>query len=345
MSTLLLRSRRSWIQDDTASRASRPIRHDHRLRNALARRQPHSTKCGDSLRVGGFTLVELLVVITIIGILIGLLLPAVQAAREAARRMQCSNNLKQIGLALHNYHAARQCFPPASSLQPNRLGLSWHVTILPYLEQTNIHDQMDLDGDFRDAKNAPLGETVLPVFLCPSDGEQKYDPFPHDGFDRWRTTNYVGVAGAGRTGVISVSDPQCGDFFTDGVIYPGSNIRMADVRDGSSNTLAVGERSYELRLWTKGTSVKSSPAEYACLFSSKNVFVPINSDPAQYCFRDCPSGNTIAFNDLFFGSHHPGGAVFLLAEGSVHFMSESLAMGAFRDLSTRRGGEVANWTP
>ncbi len=127
--------------------------------------------------VRGFTLVELLVVITIIGILMALLLPAVQAAREAARVMQCSNNLKQIGLALHNYHAMLGSFPPGyiSTVGPNGVaddqgpGWGWAAMLLPHLDQQNLHNQIRFDKDLKDAANATARSTSLSTFLCPSD--------------------------------------------------------------------------------------------------------------------------------------------------------------------------------
>ena len=131
--------------------------------------------------LSAFTLIELLVVITIISVLIAFLLPAVQAAREAARRIQCSNNLKQIGLAMHGYHTAIGCFPsgyisavgsggPADDKGP---GWGWAALILPYLELDNVHDQIQFGKDIADPANAVVRATILPVFLCPSDGGDK----------------------------------------------------------------------------------------------------------------------------------------------------------------------------
>ena len=285
-----------------------------------------------------FTLVELLVVITIIGILIALLLPAVQAAREAARRLQCSNNLKQIGLALHNYHTAHKSFPCGAGMAPYSEGMSqgycsigWHVDILPYIEQQSLYE------------GGPA--VALPVYVCPSAGEVVADlGDPRPG------TSYFGVTGAGKNGRFKdLEDSHCGDYYTDGVFYPLSSTRVADIRDGTSNTLAVGERTYVIRSWKSGTLWETNPDTKVCVYSAKNVRWPINislDEVGYYAFdSNAPSGapKTLLFNDVMYGSRHPGGAQFAFADGSVHFLPETIDLTVYQDLATIDGGEVNRW--
>ncbi|MEZ6154028.1 MAG: DUF1559 domain-containing protein, partial [Pirellulaceae bacterium] len=208
----------------------------------------------------GFTLVELLVVIAIIGILVGLLLPAVQAAREAARRMQCTNNLKQIGLALHNYHDTHHKFPYASYLDKTFINTdlthpslnsqwAWSAMILPFIEQGNMYNQLNVGTNtFEAAANNPVGlallQTPLPAFICPSDAEA--------GVNRNRP--FEMKAGGGLCNGMSLpatvefaksNYPGCnGNDDSDGIFNSGGNrdIGIKDITDGTSNTIMVGER-------------------------------------------------------------------------------------------------------
>ncbi len=293
----------------------------------------------------GFTLVELLVVIAIIGILIALLLPAVQAAREAARRAECSNNLKQIGLAALNYHTSLKSFPTGAQWRANSggIGVSVWVLLCPYLELQSTYDTMIDRGE---AHHPEIGKLVASVFVCPSDGKMPFDRFATE--DEWRTTNYRGVTGAGVNGEYADMEDasHCGDYYIDGVFYPDSGVRIRDITDGTSNTLAVGESTFELRLWTKGAYYEGDPEKKVCSFSSKNVRWPINSDPEELCYYNCSSGSgRCVFNDAYFGSRHPGGAQFAFADGSVHFLSETVDMTLYQELATRAGGEVNRWSP
>ena len=148
--------------------------------------------------------------------------------------------------------------------------------------------------------------------------------------------------GPGRDGdVVELEQSLCGNQATDGPFYPWSSTRIRDIQDGSSNTLAVGERLYELRVWTRG----ACDAGHICVASAKNVVWPINSDPDVVCYNDCPAGRTCLFNDLCFGSRHPGGAHFAFADGSVHFVSETINFETYEHLATIAGGEVDRWSP
>lgn len=290
----------------------------------------------------GFTLVELLVVITIISVLVGLLLPAIQAARESARRTRCVNNLKQLGLALQQYAGVQRTFPPGARIhkQSDGLGISWCVMILPYIEQAELFDQISPTSD-GGAKNIKAGYTkLIDEFVCPSEDPQSRSA------DTFKYANYTSVAGAGRNGEMkSPGTIACGAYYSDGVLYPGSNTTPADISDGTSNTLALGERSYiGFREWTNGAEQFLGEI---CSGSSKNVRYPLNADSYTladgfYKFDpDAPAGypHEILLNDLYFGSKHPGGAQFAFADGSVHMLRERIDFTVYQDLATRNGGE------
>lgn len=274
----------------------------------------------------GFTLVELLVVIAIIGILIALLLPAVQAAREAARRSQCTNNLKQIGLALHNHHDTYGNLPPgaADTGDGNREMWGWGAYILPFIEQSNLYTQLkvsdqDLFNTLKDSSLRPLVQTPIEGYICPSDpggelmngGKMNSGKGRHFNGDagvggnfRVAKSNYIGVAG-----FWSVQQRN-----NNGVLYRGSKIRFADITDGTSSTFMVGERNEYCAqgAWVGNRNVTGGGPQGAD-YTLGAVFRPVN-DPNNGSHQ-CVEG---------YASEHPGGANFAFADGSVHFITDTI---------------------
>lgn len=293
-----------------------------------------------------FTLVELLVVVAIIGVLIALLLPAVQAAREAARRSVCRNNEKQLGLALQAYHAAQRRFPPGARMhaQPGKKSIGWQVLVLPYQEQRPLYDEISPDNEGGAVRHST--DRTVPTYFCPS-----AEP-PTDKASDIESANYVGVAGAGQQREDwPLEEMACGIVATDGVLHLRSDVSAGDVTDGTSNSLMVGERTIvdTTEWWTLGASWYrrngSSAPDSVCVAASKHVVWPINvlesGRVAWIRDRDAPAVlRKVLGNELAFGSEHPGGAHFLLADGSVHFLDESLDLNVYRNLATRAGGEV-----
>jgi prepilin-type N-terminal cleavage/methylation domain-containing protein/prepilin-type processing-associated H-X9-DG protein len=301
-------------------------------------------------RRSAFTLIELLVVIAIIGILIALLLPAVQAAREAARRLQCSNHLKQIGLALHNYHDTFDCFPAGSCIDipptPTSVrGTGMFVVVLPYLEQNPLEElyapYYKTPGawvDFFYGEPDALEQSVA-TYLCPSQAD-----WP--GIENRK--DYFGCTG----GMQSSGYHARGHSFVDGVFFSNSFVRIEHITDGSSKTFGLGE------------SIHPHPYGLGDGYGDMNVGGPTawwhggNSDTT-----DLPAGNdngrvvlstlhpinsnhmpmTPAFEcDVPFGSHHSGGAQFAFCDGHVSFVSDSIDDATYKALSTRDGGETVD---
>jgi prepilin-type N-terminal cleavage/methylation domain-containing protein/prepilin-type processing-associated H-X9-DG protein len=293
----------------------------------------------------GFTLIELLVVITIIGVLLGLLLPAVQAAREASRRSRCANNLHQMGIAIQSYHAQQGSFPPGAHLHAieSQPSISWRVMILPYLEETVIYEQIHPTRD-GGAADWTARSQVIGALICPS------APSPMQGASH--TSHYSGISGAGRNDHrIKLESDSCGDIYTDGVFYPNSRTRIAKIEDGTSHTLAIGERTYIFRDWMSGAEWVDTPPSQICTGAASNVRYPINADVNQFGYYvgdgDAPTSGKFAMllNELFFGSYHPGGAQFCMADGSVHMLHDTIDFTAFGDLSTIAGGETTHVEP
>lgn len=286
----------------------------------------------------GFTLIELLVVIAIIAVLIALLLPAVQQAREAARRTQCKNNLKQIGIALHNYHDTHSQFPPGWIGVTNRAphvagtsGFGWASMLLPEMDQRPLHDQINFEGSILDPSNAFLAAMSLAAMRCPSDSspEQWQISSEEDGTPLMMLpiANYVG-----SFGTLELHD--CEDLAPgqvcqgDGVFFHNSRVKIRDLVDGTSQTLMVGERRTDPQLdwYSTWTGVVPEGEE-----AMARVLAVADHNP-----------NSPAAHLEDFSSQHPSGVHFLLGDGSVRFVGENIDHGVFQSLATRAGHEVVS---
>jgi prepilin-type N-terminal cleavage/methylation domain-containing protein/prepilin-type processing-associated H-X9-DG protein len=289
-----------------------------------------------------FTLVELVVVIAIIGVLLALILPAVQSAREAARRTQCRNNLKQIGVALHNYHSTHTTYPPgwigvsAGAADINGLsGFGWASMILPMLDQGSLFKSMVFEVSLTDGANAAAHEGALSVFRCPSD----------IGGDRWQinlasgqsnpdlpldlpTANYVGCFGS-EDNLDCQSSTIIGAPCTgDGIFYLNSRVRAEHIVDGDSNTIMAGERksdSDQTIVW-HSTWVGAAPGGEESIARVLGVATHPPNDPAAQF--------------VGFSSYHDNGAHMLFADGHVRLIVDSTDRTLFQSLATREGYET-----
>jgi prepilin-type N-terminal cleavage/methylation domain-containing protein len=346
----------------------------------------------------GFTLIELLVVIAIIAVLIGLLLPAVQKVREAAARAKCQNNLKQLGLALHNYHDAFQLFPPGVSLPPTVVknagdcfrgsmngggnapfsGAPWTVRVLPYVEQqalTTLVVNRDYNNGFPFSQTETAAanyeitfQNAPPVFRCPSFVESQpvwiqpddvSPPGPTDRF-QWpdmfpKINNYSGCQGGGNppgTANSNNQDACCGGSavaglclasFKNGLLIVDGKVPITGVTDGTSNTIMAGESFYNAlepnRTWAQGYRTRHGSNNFPVNLAG--TAQPINGGEAYFLANHPPTGNLNLHNIIltqFFGSHHHGGAQFVMGDGSVHFLNQNINMTIYRYLGTRSDG-------
>ncbi|MEX0793083.1 MAG: DUF1559 domain-containing protein [Pirellulaceae bacterium] len=324
----------------------------------MAARLPNSAR-------NAFTLVELLVVIAIIGILIALLLPAVQQAREAARRMQCTNNLKQLALATHNYENTYTRFP---GISPNSNGFSPQARMLPFIEQGNLYDLIDFSeilmvGTGPNATLNPIFQGVqnrpLEVLMCPSESG---DPILVEDDIPWAGTNYLVNVGSGE----GMNYNEAGS--PNGLFWRGSNVRFADIIDGTTNTILLAEglfggrdgvsttASTDPQRQLKHSAVGGAPG-------SKTAEEIVAASASRYSGRRNGSWiRTTAFHITINGfyppnhrepdtahhggvvtasrSNHPGGTQVALCDGSVRFVPETIDLLIWRSLFSRNGGEV-----
>lgn len=318
-------------------------------------------------RIGreGFTLVELLVVIAIIGILVALLLPAVQAAREAARRSQCSNNLKQIGLAVLNYEAAKKVLPPGARLIVDTSGASWRVTeengsillaILPYIEGSPIYNLTNFDGYITDQKN--LAETVIETYLCPSQSHEQKIRRPGT-FDYLASFDYAASSGSSLLAnnsscscsqqptwndyairVRQAIDPNDSDFSGPFSRF-GHELPLRRITDGLSNTIFFGEVRPDCSEHAMGGWMYTNNGN-----GLVSTVIPLNFDTCAErgatvdgCLKNCNWNSELGFKGV-----HPGGVMYVFGDGSVHFLAEDIDhRRVYQALGDRADGEAVSF--
>ena len=311
----------------------------------------------------GFTLIELLVVIAIIAVLIALLLPAVQAAREAARRAQCVNNLKQIGLAMHNYESAASIFPmgvmnyddnmTADIAGNTRKAHSFFNYLLAYIEQGNIYNGVNFEVPAAGLIQNTAFNLKVASYVCPSDSEiQRYTPAES-------TNGYYQVSYAGNAGTFdsfrywmgATANPH--EIKADGALSRGTAFRISDFTDGTSNTMSVIEcsrfkndtervKNFGNRYgwWSTEITGVSRPSILALTVPrpNANILVPDIPGTNRYTLRDTPAAKEMG--QFGFRSQHPGGLNAGFTDGSVRFIKDSINLTVYRGASTRDGGEV-----
>lgn len=293
-----------------------------------------------------FTLIELLVVIGVTAVLLALLLPALQQTRATARLVQCRNNMKQIGLSLHNYHDVHGVFPPGSTSDCEQGGWifdpqtqhihSWLTMVLPFVDGAPLFEHVDFGVSSMHPHNRRVAATVIPVYRCPSYVGAPFSSAAH--YTRYSpnyaTTNYVAM---GASDVGHIYGQNSGQFQPDGIIFHLSSTTTADVTDGLSNTLLVVEtREAEMTVWMDG----GTAAMVALRYDEANgpTFAGAEASLNYRPYFDYSDPRS----EYGPSSLHIGGAVHLFGDGGVRFLSENLPASVYAALATRNGGEVVN---
>jgi len=285
-------------------------------------------------------------VIAIIGILVALLLPAVQAAREAARRLKCSNNLHQMGIALHNYHNALRRFP-VGIIPDNHT--FWSASLLPYMEQDNLFRSLDFSQGWSSADhpNGKACATFLSIFRCASgNAPERMDV---QGVPGRVPCNYIAVGSGTDTRESGMVSDHLGLFDRNGVMYLGSQTRIASITDGTSNTVAIGEALFSVE--TTGVDLDNQSRQIVDHWyigsdgvawhetGMREVSEAIGSTgvPLNWLFKEVP----IDAKEIGFSSRHAGGSNFVFADGHVQYLSEGIDAKTYSALGTRDRGEIA----
>lgn len=301
-------------------------------------------------RRGAFTLIELLVVIAIIGILIGLLMPAVQMVREAARRTQCSNNLKQMALAMQNYYDVNRHFPPGYEHPSQAM---WSAFLLPHIEQNNLFRTLDMSGpwDVDGSPNELACATYIQMFQCPSTDVVQHHP-TGQGFANRVPCNYLACS-SGLINRESGELPFAGSPDSDGIFFRNSKTRMADITDGSSNTVLIGEALFAIDVWGQDYDESWEVVDHWYIGSNQFQIEnpkngPDNSEEISEALGStaCPINSTkidgapINDKELCFSSDHPTGIQVAFADGHVRFIAENINPVVWSAVGSRSAGEV-----
>jgi len=281
----------------------------------------------------GFTLVELLVVIAIIGVLVALLLPAIQAAREAARRASCRNNLRQIGVAMHNYESAFQVLPAGYEYEAaaggNASGYSWGTRVLPFMELQPMYDQFDFDLPIYDEANAFVRAQHIETLLCPTD-DISPSGFVSMGEEQYAMACYV--ANFGPPDLDETQEKREGPFFRN------SKTELREITDGTSQTLMVGERQNGP---FRNGAVHGNHFEYETTWAGavRDIDDPTDDHGHMVLFQSGHTPNSPQSDDRDVSAAHSGQSLFLMCDGSVHGVEEAVDIDVYLALSTMAGGE------